>query len=159
MFQYSCLENPPPWQRSLTGHSLQDHRIRHDQSDLVHIDTKLFLPVATLPKWELSMKVAQLLGLWGPWPRQVCRDMDCLCCRCYGLIRVFFRSCCSWRSEGLFGQSFSLAPPVQALRGFPFLGPSPYSFNIFKICSDISLDNGNVFTLFSFSSSVWLGCN
>ena len=120
---------------------------------------KTFLPVAVLPQWELSVKVAQRLGLRGPWQRQVCRDMDCLCCRCYGLIRVFFRSCCSWRSEGLFGQSFSLAPPVQALRGFPFLGPSPYSFNIFKICSDISLDNGNVFTLFSFSSSVWLGCN
>ena len=24
--QYSCLENPPPWQRSLEGHSLQDHK-------------------------------------------------------------------------------------------------------------------------------------
>ena len=27
-----------------------------------------------------------------------------------------------WRSEGLFGQSFSVAPPVQALRGLPCLG-------------------------------------
>ena len=26
------------------------------------------------------------------------------------------------RSEGLFGQSFSVAPPIQALRGIPCLG-------------------------------------
>ena len=34
-----------------------------------------------------------------------------------GPIRVFFRASCSWRSEGLFGQSLSVAPPIQALRG------------------------------------------
>ena len=67
------------------------------------------------------MKVAQLLGLWGPWPCQVCRDMDCLRSRSYGPIRVFFPASCTWRSEGLFGQSFSAAPPVQALRGLPCL--------------------------------------
>ena len=27
-----------------------------------------------------------------------------------------------YRSEGLFGQSFSVAPPIQALRGLPGLG-------------------------------------
>ena len=42
--------------------------------------------------------------------------------RSYGLIRVFFRASCSWQSEGLFGQSFSIAPPIQALRGLPCLG-------------------------------------
>ena len=68
------------------------------------------------------MKVVQLLGLQGPWRRQVCRDMDCLCRRSYGPIMVFFRAFCSWRSEGLFGQSFSIALPVQALRGLPCLG-------------------------------------
>ena len=34
----------------------------------------------------------QLLGLWGPWWHQVCRDMDCLSHRSYGPIRVFFFS-------------------------------------------------------------------
>ena len=68
------------------------------------------------------MKVAQLLDLQGPWWRQVCRDMDCLCRRSYGPIRVFFQAFCSWRSEGLFGQSFSIALLVQALRGLPCLG-------------------------------------
>ena len=68
------------------------------------------------------MKETQLLGLQGPWQRQVCRDMDCLHYRSYGPIRVFFRTVCSWRSEGLFGQSFSIAPPIQALRRLPCLG-------------------------------------
>ena len=82
-----------------------------------------FLPVAALPQWELSMKVAQLFGLRGPWRCQVCRDMDCLHHWSHGSIRVFYQDSCSWRSEGLFGQSFSVAPPVQALRGLPCLGP------------------------------------
>ena len=68
------------------------------------------------------MKVAQLLGLQGLLWCQGCRDTDCLHCRSYGPIRVFFRASCSWRSEGLFGQSFSIALPIQALRGLPCLG-------------------------------------
>ena len=51
----------------------------------------------------------------------MCRDTDCLLCGRYGPLRVFFQVSCSWRSEGLFGQSFSAAPPVQALRGLPCL--------------------------------------
>ena len=97
-------------------------RVGHNQRDPVCIDARLFLPVAALPQWELSVKVVQLLGLWGPWWRQVCRDTDCLRHRSYGPIRVFFRSSRSWQSEGLFGQSFSVALPVQALTGLPSLG-------------------------------------
>ena len=33
-----------------------------------------------------------------------------------------FRASCSWGSEGLFGHSFSVAPPIEALRGLPCLG-------------------------------------
>ena len=130
MLQYSCLENSPPWQRSLAGHRLQGHRVRHYQSDPACIGTRYFLPVAAPPQWELSVKVAQLLGLQGPWKRQVCRDKDCFCCRSYGSIRVFFWASCSWPSEGLFGQSFSIALPVQALRGLPCLG----SFSVVRLC-------------------------
>ena len=61
--------------------------------------------------------MAQLLGLRGPWWRQVCGDTDCLHCRTYGPTRAFFPASCSWRSEGLCGQSFSVALPLQALRG------------------------------------------
>ena len=91
------------------------------RSDPVCINARLFLPVAALPQWELSMKVAQLLGLQGPWQRQLCRDMDSLHWS-YGPIRVFFPASCSWRSEDLFGQSSSIALPIQALRGLPCLG-------------------------------------
>ena len=102
--------------------STGSQRVRHYQRDPVCIGARLFLPVATLPQWELRVKVAQLLGLWGTWWCQVCRDKDCLCCRSYGPIRVLFWASCNWESEGLFGQSFSVAPPIQALRGLPCLG-------------------------------------
>jgi len=97
-------------------------RIRHYQSDPACIGARLFLPVVALPQWELSVMVAQLLGLQGPWQCQVCRDMDCLHHRSYSSIRVFFPASCSWWSEGLFGQSFSMVPPIQALTGLPCLG-------------------------------------
>ena len=122
MFQYSCLESPTPWQSSLAGYSPQGHRVGHYRSDPAHISTRLFLPVAALPQWELSVKVAQLLGLLGPWWCQVCRDTDCLHCRSYGPIRVFFWGSCRWQSEDLFDQSFSVAPPIQGLKGLPWLG-------------------------------------
>ena len=39
-------------------------------------------------------------------------------------MRVFFKASGSWGSEGLFGQSFSVALPIQALRRLPCLGSS-----------------------------------
>ena len=117
----------PLWQKSLAGHSLRGCRIGQDLSDPAHINIRLFfffffLPVAVLPQWELSVKVVQLLGLQGPWWHQVHKDTNCLRGRSYGPIRVFFWASCGWQSEGLFGQSFSIALPVQALRRLPCLG-------------------------------------
>ena len=77
-------------------------------------------------QWDFSVKVVQLLGLQGPWQPQVCRETDCLHPRSYAPIRVFFQASCSWWSEGLLGQFFSIALPIQALRRLPCLG----SFNI-----------------------------
>ena len=71
------------------------------------------------------MKVAQLLGLWGPWRHQVCRDTECLRHRSYGPIRVFFQGSCS--------QSFSVALSIQALSGLPCLG----SFSVVQGVSHI----------------------
>ena len=51
----------------------------------------------------------------------MCRDTDCPHRRSYDSIGVFFQASCSWLSEGLFGQSFSVTPPVEALRVFPCL--------------------------------------
>ena len=68
------------------------------------------------------MKVVQQLDLQRPWWRPVCRDMHCLRHGSYCPIRGFCQASCNWRVEGLFGQSFSIAPPIQALRGPPCLG-------------------------------------
>ena len=63
------LPGEPPWQRSLTGHSLQGRK----ESDT----TKATL-CAALPQWELTMKVVQLPGSWGLWWYKVWSDTDCL---------------------------------------------------------------------------------
>ena len=120
----SILAQRTPWQRSLAGHSLQGHKMLDTTKVTLCTETWEFclLPVAALPPLELSVKVAQLLGLQGPWWHEVCGDTDCLCSRSSGPIRVFFRASCSWCSEGLFGQPFSIALPLQALRGLPCLG-------------------------------------
>jgi len=88
----------------------------------VHRGKTFFLPLATLPQWGLSVKVAHLLVSLGPWQCQVCRDKNCLSHRSYGPIRgvfvfvfVFFLTSGSWWSEGLFAQFFSVALPIQAL--------------------------------------------
>ena len=130
MFQYSCLENLRPWWRSLAGHSLQCHK-ESDTTEVIllaYMQGFSFLSFFFLfaygssSRWDLSMKVMQLLGYWGPWQGQVCRDMDWFCCRSYSPIRVFFLVSCSWRSEGFFDLSFSMALPIQALRRLPCLG-------------------------------------
>ena len=66
--------------------------------------------------------MVQLLGLQGCWQHQVFRDTNRLHGRSYGPIRVFFWACCSWQSEGLFGQSFSVVPTIQAFKKIPCLG-------------------------------------
>ena len=118
------LPGEPPSLTEKLGRLLSTgfQRVRHYQSDPVCVDPRLFLPVVVLPQWELSVKVAQLLGLQRLWWHQVCRDMDCLCCGSYSPIRDFFQASCSWWLESLFGQSFSVAPPIQALRGLPSQG-------------------------------------
>ena len=38
------------------------------------------------------------------------------------LSESFLQASCTWKSEGLFGQSFLIAPLIQALSGLPHLG-------------------------------------
>ena len=45
------------------------------------------------------------------------------------LSEFFFWASCSWQSEGLFGQPFSIALPIQTFRGLPCLG----SFSVWHI--------------------------
>jgi len=120
---HSCIH---AWRAPLTEkprrpQSTGSQRVGHNGGESVCIDASFFLPVAALPQWGVSGKVVQLLGLRGRWWHHVCRDTDCLHWRSYSPIRVFFPASCSWQSEGLFGQSFSIASLIQALRGLPFL--------------------------------------
>ena len=114
------------WRNPLTEkpgrpQSTGSQRVGHDQSNPACIDARLFCLWQLCPR-GLSVKAELLRGLRGPWRRPVCRDTDRLCRRSCGPIRVFFRASGSWHSEGLFGRSFSVALPVQALRGLPCLG-------------------------------------
>ena len=118
--QYSCLKMPlsltEAWQ--VTVHRVQ--RVKHYRSNPVRRDARLFF--ACVSSAPVRVECEQLLSLRRHWQRQVCRDTGCLRSRSHGLIRVFFQASCSCRSEGLFDQSISVAPPVQALRGLPCLG-------------------------------------
>ena len=114
-------ESPSLTEKPGRPESKGPQRVGHEEATLHTQAREFVLPVAALPQWELSMKVVQLLGLWGPWRHNMCRDT--LCCRSYGPIRVFFWVSCSWRSEGLFGRSFSIAPPFRHLEGSLVWGP------------------------------------
>jgi len=61
------------------------------------------------------MKVVQLLGSWRLWQCHMCRDTNYLSCRSYSPNRIFLASG-SWRSEGLFGWSFSVAQYIRHLK-------------------------------------------
>ena len=81
-------ETPSLTEKPGRPQSTGSQRVGHDQSDPACIDTRLFLPVAALPQWKLSVNVVQLFGFEGPWRHQVCKDTECLPCRGYGPIRV-----------------------------------------------------------------------
>ena len=81
----------------------------------------------------------------------MCRDTDCLNCRCCGPLRVFFRASCSWRPEGLFGQSFSIALPIHELIGLPCL----WAFSVVWHISHLNGHLGWVTTLLFSASVVW----
>ena len=69
------------------------------------------------------MKEAQLLGLQGPWQRQVCRDSDCLHCRSYGPIRVFFKPLVAGDQKASLASLFPLLHLFRHLEGSLAHGP------------------------------------
>ena len=106
-------------------------RVGHYCSNPACIDTRLFLHVAALPQWELSVKLMQLLGLWGPWWQQVCRDTDCLALGVRALSEYFFEPLVAIRAfEPGGNQKVSLASlspwlrPFRHLEGSLAWGPS-----------------------------------
>ena len=118
--QYSCWRSPPSVTEK-TGRPV--YRVTKSQTRL---------------KWPCVHR-HRLFCLWQLCPSEgwVWRWHSCLACgdpgrtTCAGtrsastagnVARVFYRASCSWQSEGLFGKSFSIAPPIKELRGLPCLG-------------------------------------
>ena len=102
--------------------STGSQRVGHNRSDPARIGARLFFACGnSAPR---TVECEGRLALQGPWWPQVCRDMDCLRRRSYGPIRGVFTASCSWCSEGLVGQSFSEALPIQAPGKLPCLGSS-----------------------------------
>ena len=88
----------------------------------MHINTRLFFPLWQLFPVRVEHEVGTAAWLAGtlaapsvqghrlPPPQELCPYQS-----------LFSKASCSWQSEGLFGQSFSVALPVQAFRGHPCL--------------------------------------
>ena len=110
------------WWRVVAGHSLQGCK---------ELDTN---------EVTLSAQMQDIFCLWQLCPSEswVWRWHSSLSCgdpgdaKCAGtgtasatgvmaLSEFFFRASCSWQSEGLFGQPFSIALPIQTFRGLPCL--------------------------------------
>ena len=100
--------------------STGSQRVGHYQSDPACISSRLFCLWQhwRSESWVWRWHSCLACGDSG----SACGDTDCLHPRSYGSLRVFCWASCGWWSKGLFGQSFSIAPPIQALRGLPCLG-------------------------------------
>ena len=133
--QYSCLKNPlsdrEAWQACLQGRKESDTT----EATWVHKCKRFFFACDSSAPVRVEHEGGAVAWFAGTLEAPSCRDTDCLCRRSYGPMRVFFRTSCSWQSEGLFGQSFSVALPIQALRGFPCLR----SFSVVQYVRHIEL--------------------
>jgi len=172
MLQYSCLENLPSlteaWQATV-------HRMTNSW---------------TLPKRPFAHRCKTFFFFFCLW--ELCpseswawRWCSCLACRdpggtkCAGtrtasasgvmaLSESFFWASCSWWSEGLFGQSFSVVQPAQtplprvllycsvhqASEGPPWLG----SYSVDQQVKLLNRNPGWALTLYCNASGVWWAC-
>ena len=73
------------------------------------------------------------------------------------LSESFFQASCSWQSEGLFGQSFSVALPIQALRGLPCLGSFSVVWRVRHMEGPPCLGSYSVDRCQAFNWAPWVG--
>ena len=120
--QADTLPSEPPGN---VTQSTGSQRVRQDRSDPVCIHKRLFFFFCL---WHLCPSKN---WVWRPCSCLVCTDgggakssgiQTASAAGIMALSQSFFQVSCSWWSEGLFGQSFSRAPPVQTLRRIPCLG-------------------------------------
>ena len=100
--------------------STGSQRVRHDQSDFVHIDARRFCLWQLCPSESWAWKWCSCLACGDPGGTK-CAGTRTASVTGVTALSVFFQASFNWLSEGLFGQSFSVAPPFEALRVFPFL--------------------------------------
>ena len=115
-------------------------RVWHNWSDPLCIDTRLFFACGNSAPVRVEHEDGSVAWLEGTLVAPMYRDIDSLHCRSYGSIRVFFWVSCSWQSEGLFGQSFSMALSIQALRRLP--GLESFSVVLYQAHRVASPDSG-----------------
>ena len=82
---------------------------------------KTFLPAAALPQWELSVKVDSCLACRDPGGAKYAGTWTASSTGVMALSGSFFEPLIAGNQKAS-GHSFSIALPVQALRGFPYLG-------------------------------------
>ena len=115
-------EAPSLKQKTGRTQSTGSQRVRHNRSDPACIDARQFLLWASLPQWELGVKVKQLLACRDPSGTKYAGTWTASAPGVMALSESFLQASCSWWSEGLFGQSLSVALPIWALRGLTCLG-------------------------------------
>ena len=119
--------------------SIGSQRAGHYRSEPAHIGLRLFfLPVAALPQWEASVKVSAAAWLAGTLAAPSLPGHGLPLLQELWPYQSLFWASCSWWSEGLFGQSFPVALPIQALRGIPCLG----SFSVVQRISHLKRHPG-----------------
>ena len=120
MLQHSCLENSPPWQRSLVGHSPQGLYESDTSKPPCEHRHKAFLPVASLPQECWAWRWRSCLTWGGPGGA-----------KCAGTrvppsqeLQPFLKLCVAGDEKASVASLFSVALPVEALGGLPCLGCS-----------------------------------
>ena len=96
-------------------------RVRHYRSDSVCLGARLFCPWQLCPSESWAWRWCSCLACGDPGSAK-CAGTRTASATGVMTLSAFFQASYSWWSEGLFGQSFLVAPPVQALGGLPCLG-------------------------------------
>ena len=114
------------WRNPLTEkpgrpQSTGSQRVGHNQSDPVCLDERHFFACGSFAPVRVELEGGTPAWLVGTLAVPSMQGHG-LCCSSYGPFRVFFRAFCSWRSEGLFAQSFSVPLPGSGtVGGLPYL--------------------------------------
>ena len=95
--------------------------VKHYKSNPVCKDTRLFYLWQHWPSKSWVWRWCSNLACGDPG-RSKCAGTQTASAAGIMALSVFFWASCSWRSEGLFGQCFSITPPIQAIRELPCLG-------------------------------------